>query len=145
MADYGSNERRHDATARSEADTRERLVRVETTLSTATAEITRVRDKVHEVAGHQGALVLLAEEAKADRDKLGGKLDKLGDKLDPLAIGQARLATEFAAHVTVCSAQKTEFAMSIDALKRTVWKAAGGLTALWAVVTVALAVWNSTH
>ena len=142
MAEHGANERRHDATARSEADTRERLVRVEANLDTVTLELSKVRDRVHAIADNQGALVLMAEEAKTARDGLALKLDKLDDKLDPMNIAQTQLATSYAMHVSQCVHDKTEFAAAIDTLKLTVWKAAGGLTVLWAAVTIALAAWK---
>jgi chromosome segregation ATPase len=145
MSEPGANERRHDATARSETDTRERLVRVEANLETATRELGQVRARVHTIADSQGALVIMAQEGKEDRDKISEKLDRLDDKLDPLTVGQAQLATSYAAHVTQCAHDKTEFATAIDALKRTVWKAAGGLTVLWAAVTLALAIWKGVR
>lgn len=145
MSDYGANERRHDATARSETDTRERLVRVEANLDTAVRELGSVRSRVHQMVNQQGALVLLAEEAKEARDKLSEKLDKLDDKLDPLTVSQTQLATSYALHVTQCAHDKTEYAEAIDTLKRTVWKAAGGLTALWASVTLGIAIWKGVQ
>lgn len=143
MSDYGTNERRHDATARSEADTRERLIRVETNLetltTTTTEEVGRVRERVHELVEKLTPLVLLAGEAKEERDRMSAKIDRINDKLDPAATSQATLATTLAMHMGQCAIDKAAFADAIDRLKRTVWMASGGLSALWLALTVGIA------
>ena len=96
MSDYGPNERRQDATARSETDTRERLVRVEANLETATKELGTMRSRVHDIADSLQSVVVFAEEAKDDRAELIGQVKGLSSKVEPLAISQAQLATSLA-------------------------------------------------
>lgn len=133
LSDRAMNERRMDN------EVRERLVRVETNGIAASTELSKVRDRVHTIADTQGALMLLAEDAKSDRDDMSRKIDKLDQKIDPLTVTQAQLATAFAMHSTQCAADKTEYAAAIKGLQRTVWTACGGVSVLWLGVTVVLA------
>lgn len=129
----------------SERDTRDRLIRVEAVVENVTREVVSVRERVHTIADKQGALVLLAEEAKDDRDSLGAKLDRLDGKIDPLAVTQAQLATSYAMHTTQCAADKAGYEASIKKLSETVWRAMGGATVFWLVVTALIAFWKQQH
>ena len=128
-------------------DMRERQAVAEAQLKAATERLGVVGDRLHKVENSATALVLLAEEAKEDRDALGHKIDAISEKIDPMMVAVAQGATTTAMHIAQCAdlnkqqdTRHTENQARFGRIERTIWMAVGGASALSSMITIAVAI-----
>lgn len=97
---------------RDDSDIRERMARVEPVLQLQSAEIGKLRERVHDLCNSQHELVAAAEDASEARRGIIAKVDALGVKIEAGVLASARaevsLGATMAAHIEQCKTDKAE-------------------------------------
>ena len=97
---------------RNDVDLRERIARIEPVMQSNTAEVGRLRERVHDQAQHIQMVVSATEEANEKLGEMGRQIGALGNKFDGAVLAYARvevsLSATMTAHIEQCNTRNSE-------------------------------------